>query len=279
VGEAAYRLARTYAHTRCQFGGPIERLPAVAEMVTDMKIDIEAARALAYETARVCDHENNNLRVMDLGPPLEKEEEKRRKQLSRSLKRMNGMLTPMSKYYCSEMANRVAYQAIQVLGGSGYMKDYAAERFARDARITTIYEGTSQLQVVAAVRGVASGSLDNWAVEHEKKTYGDPLLDELKQKLVDARKRVVEAVQFVKAKSSSYLDLSGRRLVDSAIAIIIGHLFLAQGAKDERKKRVARRYIERELPVLRMNCEQIFAGDTAAMEEYALLAGPVPVAE
>ena len=171
VAEAAYRLARTYAHTRHQFGGPIERLPAVAEMVTDMKIDIEAARALTYETARVCDHENNNLRVMELGPPLDKEEEKRRKQLSRSLKRMNGMLTPMSKYYCSEMCNRVAYDAIQVLGGSGYMKDYAAERYARDARITTIYEGTSQLQVVAAVRGVTSGSLDTWAEPHEARPF------------------------------------------------------------------------------------------------------------
>ena len=132
LAEAAYRLARTYAHTRCQFGGPIERMPAVAELVTDMKVDIEAARALAYETARVCDHENNNLRVMEFGPPLEKEEAKRRKQLSRSLKRMNSMLTPMSKYYCSEMCNSVAYDAIQVLGGSGFIRDYAAERYARD---------------------------------------------------------------------------------------------------------------------------------------------------
>ena len=107
VAEAAYRLARTYAHTRCQFGGPIERLPAVAELVTDMKIDIEAARALTYETARVCDHENNNFRALEIGgASLDKEEEKRRKQASRSLKRMNGMLTPMSKYYCSEMCNR-----------------------------------------------------------------------------------------------------------------------------------------------------------------------------
>jgi alkylation response protein AidB-like acyl-CoA dehydrogenase len=278
VAEAAYRLARTYAHTRCQFGGPIERLPAVAEMVTDMKIDVEAARALAYETARVCDLENNNLRVLELGPPLEKEEEKRRKQLSRSLKRLNGMLTPMSKYYCSEMSNRVAYDAIQVLGGSGYMKDYAAERFARDARITTIYEGTSQLQVLAAVRGVTSGSLDTWSEEHEKKTYGDPLLDDLKQRLIDGRQRVVEAVQFVKTKGSSYLDLSGRRLVDSAITIVIGHLLVAQGAKSERKKRVARRFIDRELPKLRMNCEQVHAGDMAPLDEYALIAGPVPAA-
>lgn len=278
VAEAAYRLARTYAHTRCQFGGPIERLPAVAEMVTDMKIDVEAARALAYETARVCDHENNNLRLLELGPPLEKEEAKRRKQLSRSLKRMNGMLTPMSKYYCSEMANRVAYDAIQVLGGSGYMKDYAAERYARDARITTIYEGTSQLQVVAAVRGVASGSLDTWAEEHEKKDYGDALLDGLKQRLIEGRQRIVETVQFVKTQGSSYLDLSGRRLVDSAMTIVIGHLLLAQGAKNDRKKRVARRFIDRELPKLQMNCEQVHAADTAAMDEYALIAGPVPAA-
>ncbi len=278
VAEAAYRLARTYAHTRCQFGGPIERLPAVAEMVTDMKIDIEAARALTYETARVCDHENNNFRAMEMGLSLDKEEEKRRKQLSRSLKRMNGMLTPMSKYYCSEMCNRAAYDAIQVLGGSGYMKDYAAERYARDARITTIYEGTSQLQVVAAVRGVTSGSLDVWAEEHEKTVYGDPLLDELKQKLIEARQRVVEAVAFVKTKGTSYLDLAGRKLVDSAITIVIGHLFLAQGATNERKKRVARRFLGRQLPVLRLNCEQVLVGDTTPMEEYALLAGPVPVA-
>jgi 3-(methylthio)propanoyl-CoA dehydrogenase len=279
VAEAAYRLARTYAHTRCQFGGPIERLPAVAELVTDMKIDIEAGRALTYETARVCDHENNNFRVMEMGrATLDKDEEKRRKQLSRALKRINGMLTPMSKYYCSETCNRVAYDAVQVLGGSGYMKDYAAERYARDARITTIYEGTSQLQVVAAVRGVTSGSLDTWADEHEKRTYGDPLLDGLKQKLIEARGLLNEAVQFVKAKGSSYLDLSGRRLVDSAITIVVGHLFLAQGAGSERKKRVARRFIERDLPVLRMNCQQIGVGDAAATEEYALLAGPVPVA-
>ena len=162
VGEAAFRLARNYAHTRRQFGVPIERLPAVAELVTDMKIDVEAARALAYETSRVCDHENNNARVLEWGGPLEKDEEKRRKQLGRSLKRMNGMLTPMCKYYCSEMSVRVAHNAIQVLGGSGYMKDYAAERYLRDSRITTIYEGTSQLQVVAAVRGVTSGAFETW---------------------------------------------------------------------------------------------------------------------
>ena len=276
VAEAAYRLARIYAHTRHQFGGPIERLPAVAEMVADMQISIEAGRALAYETARVCDHENNNLRILETGLSRDKEEEKRRKQLSRQLKRINGMLTPMSKYYCSEMACRVANEAIQVLGGSGYMKDYAAERHLRDARITTIYEGTSQLQVVAAVRGVTSGALDTVVAEFEKTEYADPLLGQLKQKLVEAKQRIAEAVQYVKGKSTSYLDLSGRRLVDSAIAVIVGHLLLGQGVNNDRKKRVARRFIEGQLTALRTSLEVVLSGDTSAMDEYELLAGPVP---
>ena len=276
VAEAAFRLARIYAHTRQQFGVPIERLPAVAELVTEMQIAIEAARALTYETCRICDHENNNLRILETGLSRDKDEEKQRKQASRQLKRVNGMLTPMSKYYASEMACRVANQAIQVLGGSGYMKDYAAERHMRDARITTIYEGTSQLQVVAAVRGVASGGFENFVAEFEKRQYDDPALADLQRKLVDARCRIVEAIQFVKSKAAAYLDLSGRRLVDSAIAVIVGHLFLGQAVASDRKKRVARRFIETHLPIIRMNLEQVLSGDMSAMDEYELLAGPVP---
>jgi 3-(methylthio)propanoyl-CoA dehydrogenase len=276
VGEAAFRLARNYAHTRKQFGVSIERLPAVAELVTDMKIDVEAARALAYETSRVCDHENNNARVMEFGGPLEKDEEKRRKQLGRALKRMNGMLTPMCKYYCSEMSVRVSHNAIQVLGGSGYMKDYAAERYLRDSRITTIYEGTSQLQVVAAVRGVTSGAFETWTDERDSREYGEPLLIELREKLLDAKQRILDAIQFIKTQPVSYMDLAGRKLVDSAISVIIGHLLLGQGACDPRKKRVARRFIDREMPVIRMNMEQIHTGDMAVLAEYELLAGPVP---
>ncbi len=279
IAEAAYRLARTYAHTRQQFGGPIERLPAVAEMVAAMQVTIEAARALAYETSRVCDVENNNLRVLETKADLPKDEKKQRKQLARSLKRLNGMLTPMSKYCCSEMACWVADTAIQVLGGSGYMRDYAAERHLRDARITTIYEGTSQLQIVAAVRGVASGSFESFVAEYEKTEYNDPLLAELKVKLADGKARVLEAVGFVKGRSTAYLDLSGRRLVEAAIVVICGHLLLAQGAKSQRKRRVARRFIETRMPELRMNCEQILSGDTTALEEYELLAGPVPASD
>ncbi len=277
IAEAAYRLGRTYAHTRQQFGGPIENLPAVAEMVTDMQIAIEAARALTYASSRMCDFENNNLRMLEYSK-LDKEQEKERKHRSRGFKRLNAMLTPMSKYYASETCCYVTDTTIQVLGGSGYMKDYAAERYLRDARITTIYEGTSQLQVVAAVRGVSSGTFENYAGELEQAEYEDADLAALKQKLVDARTNILEAVKFVKTQSTAYLDFSGRRLVDSAITVICGHLFLSQAVKCERKKLVAKRYIQKGLAQMQADLAMITSGDTTPLDAYQLLAGPVPSA-
>jgi hypothetical protein len=277
IAEAAYRLARTYAHTRHQFGVPIEKLPAVAEMVTDMQIAIEAARALTYETSRICDRENNTVRLIEwYGDRLEPAELKKCKKRSRSLKRLNSMLTPMCKYYASEMCCRVSDIAIQVLGGSGYMKDYAAERHLRDARITTIYEGTSQLQIVAAIRGVTSGVFETLVSEYEQREYDDSLLTELKGELSEGKQRLAEAIQFVKQKSATFAELSARRLVDGAIAIIVGHLLLDHATSDDRKKRVARRFVQTQMPVLRMKCEQVLSGDSTPLDEFDLLAGPVP---
>jgi alkylation response protein AidB-like acyl-CoA dehydrogenase len=305
IAEAAYRLARSYANTRKQFGVPIERLPAVAEMITDMKIQLEAARALTYDTCRICDLENNNQRVLEFDKPADKDELKQRKGVARVLKRLNGMLTPMSKYYASEMACRVADLALQVLGGSGYMQDYPAERYLRDARITTIYEGTTQLQIVAAVRGVCSGAFETRMEAFERVSYEDELLAGLKGRLVEAKQQVLEAIQFIKAQSTDYLDLAGRRLVDAAAAVYIGHLFLQHAAgvrvRDElavgvagttapagngelaaareRKRHVAKRFIETEMPRVALNCATVQTGDRTPLESFDLLAGPVPVKE
>ncbi len=276
IAEAAYRLARQYAHARKQFGTAIERLPAVAEMLVDMKVALEAARALTYETCRVCDLENNNLRVLESGRVTDKVELKQRKATARALKRINGMLTPMSKYVASEMCVYVANTTIQVLGGSGYMKDYPAERYLRDARITTIYEGTSQLQVVAAVRGVCSGAFEKWTAQREEHNYADPELTDLKLRLLDAKSTVLEAADFAKKRGNDYMDLHGRRLVDSAVAVMIGHLLLEQGQHCDRKKQVARRFIETRLPRLRIDCEMACSGDTAPLDALEALAGPVP---
>ncbi len=118
-----------------------------------MSVDIQAARALTYWAQLLRGHRDR--RPEEAG--VRRRPSPRRRRPSRSsparTSGVNGLLTPMSKYYASEMSMRVANDAIAVLGGSGYMKDYASERHLRDSRITTIYEGTSQLQVVAAVAG------------------------------------------------------------------------------------------------------------------------------
>jgi len=276
IAEAAFREARRYAHTRKQFGVPIERLPAVAELIVDMKVHIEAARALTYETSRVCDLENNNLRVLEFHPPTDPDELKRRKADARTLKRLNSMLTPMSKYYASEMAVKVANDALQVLGGSGYMQDYPVERYLRDARITTIYEGTTQLQIVAAVRGVCSGAFEKHVEEFEKHEYDDALLAALKARLVEGKQLVLKGIAFIKERGTEYMDLHGRRLVDSAIAVLIGHLFLRQATASERKRQVAKRFIEQAMPTLRRDIEVVCSGDQTPVQEYEVLAGPVP---
>jgi hypothetical protein len=187
------------------------------------------------------------------------------------------MLTPMSKYYASEMSIRVANDAVQVLGGSGYMTDYPVERYLRDARITTIYEGTSQLQIVAAVRGVCSGSFEKHADQFDQKDYTDELLDSLKGKLTKAKADILEAIKFVKERGNEYMDLYGRKLVDAAAVVLIGHLLLQQAAVNDRKKAVARRFIETGLPTVGRDLELICSGDQSALTEYDLIAGPSPV--
>ncbi|MBQ6619077.1 MAG: acyl-CoA dehydrogenase family protein [Thermoguttaceae bacterium] len=274
VAEAASRLAREYAASREQFGAPIEKLAPVAEMISDMRIQIEAGRALAYETARVCDIENNTNRLLErAADTLDPAEAKEMKKTSRQLKKLNSMLTPMSKFYCSEMSIRVANDAIQVMGGSGYMKDYPAERYARDARITTIYEGTSQLQVVAAIRGLTSGAFGSYLDGFETTVYEAAELEELKAKLIAARALLDEAIAQVKGMGSDYLDLSARKLVESGVVILIGHYFLGQAAKNDYKKKVASYWIATRMPLVRMNCEKAMSGNSQAIDDYLDFAG------
>jgi hypothetical protein len=249
-------------------------------------VDLEIGYAKRLET-------DSRLRGND---NMDKAEAKQLKTDSRKYKRYAGMLTPMSKYYCSEMCNRIAYDSMQVLGGSGYMRDYACERHARDARITTIYEGTSQLQVVAAVRGVCSGTAEKFIVELARQQF-EPGLNDLPDKLAEGREQLKKAVAFVKKHGNEYMDLYGRALVDIAIDLIIGYLFCGQASTEvdmevvaaengqgdnggtihikERKAMIARRFITRNAPKITSLTESICAGDKSTFTDYAALIGPV----
>ena len=290
IAEAAFRVARDYAASRKQFGVAIEKLPAVRDMLIDMKIAIEAGRALLYETSRIVDISIGLTKRLEFNLPADKEGAKLLKNESRKYDRYAGLLTPMSKYYCSEMCNTIAYNAIQVLGGSGYMRDYACERHARDARITTIYEGTSQLQVVAAVRGVCSGTAEKLLAEMAQQSY-DPKLEGLLKKLAEGTEQLKSAVAFVKENGNEYMDLYGKALVDIAIDLINGYLFCSQAgtatdmktisedgdeiAVKERKTVIAQRYINRNAPKIAFLAEVIRSGDKSTFTDYPILIGPV----
>jgi alkylation response protein AidB-like acyl-CoA dehydrogenase len=296
IAEAAYRVARDYAASRVQFGGPIEKLPAVRDMLIDMKISIEAGRAILYETSRVVDTEIALEKALNKNS-ADKAKAKEIKNELRRIKRLAALLTPMSKYYCSEMSNTVAYDSIQVLGGSGFMRDYPCERHARDARITTIYEGTSQLQVVAAVRGVCGPAAEKYLAELAGMDY-DPDLKDLLNILAEGAENLKKAIAFVKEAGIEYMDLSGRQLVDIAIALITGYLFcdhastkvnmqvqVANGKSNgepktismkERKKMIAHRYITRNAPKIIALVASICTHDKSTFSEYDSLIGPVP---
>ncbi|MFV0266028.1 MAG: acyl-CoA dehydrogenase family protein, partial [Draconibacterium sp.] len=153
VSEAAYREALAYARERMQFGKAIIRFPAVYEMLSLMKAKLDASRTLLYETARFVDMYKTYMHIAE-ERSLEKEEREEMKRYQR----LADIFTPLVKGMSSEYSNQLAYDAVQIHGGSGFMKDYPVERIYRDARITSIYEGTTQLQVVAAIRGVTTGS-------------------------------------------------------------------------------------------------------------------------
>jgi alkylation response protein AidB-like acyl-CoA dehydrogenase len=297
IAEAAFRVARDYAATRRQFGVAIEKLAAVRDMLIDMKVAIEAGRALLSEASRVVDFEVGYTKRSKLNPPQDKAEAKQLKENLRKYKRYAAMLTPMSKYYCSEMCNRIAYDAIQVLGGSGYMQDYPVERHARDARITTIYEGTSQLQIVAAVRGVCSGTAEKYMGELASQQYS-PQVGDLLDKLGAGTEQLRKAVGFVKEQGTEYMDLYGRAIVDIAIDLINGYLLCGQASTKvdmevgtagesagngdgrmipiaERKAVAARRYVTKNSPKIVALAEAICSGDRSAFSDYPAIVGPV----
>lgn len=247
IAEAAYREARKYAAEREQFKQSIDRFPAVYDMLTRMKMKLVAARALLYETTRVVDLRQNYTHLMDHLPTAEITDEIREKQKRYS--RLAAVLTPMSKAYSTEIANQVAYDGIQIHGGTGYMRDFNAERHYRDARITNIYEGTTQLQVIAAIGGVMQRTLDPVMDAYAKLPF-EGVLERMNREVATMRKRLQEAVRFVAEKrDSKYHDLVARHLVEMETLTFVSLLLLRDGLKEpERRAVLAEKFVHDAIP-------------------------------
>jgi len=228
VSELAWREALQYAKDRRQFGKAIIEFPAVAEMLSVMKAKLDASRSLLYECARYVDLYKvyeDIARERKLTP----EERAEMKEYTR----LADALTPIAKGLGSEYCNQNAYDCIQIHGGSGFMKDYACERIYRDARITSIYEGTTQLQVVAAIRHVTTGTYASLLESYAAKGFPGNLAP-IADRLAELTKSYTAAVEKVTAVGNqAYLDFMARRLVEMAGYLVMAYLVLLDAKTNE----------------------------------------------
>ena len=226
--EATYREALKYAHERRQFGKDIIQFPAIAEMLSNMRARLRGARALLYETSRFVEIYKQYAHIS-----RERSLEGEERQQMKYYNRLADTFTPLVKLLASEFANMLAFDSIQIHGGSGYMKDYACERLYRDARVLNIYEGTSQMQVVAAINGVTKGAYMEQISLYEAMSYSEKL-EPVVEKLKALRSRVeamVERVETINKEYSQYKDFHARRLVESVGYIIISYLLAQQATQ------------------------------------------------
>lgn len=238
VSEAAYREALAYAKDRRQFGKAIIEFPAVYEMLSNIKAKLDASRSLLYETTRFVDMYKTWEDIAKERTLLPEERAE-----MKAYQKFADAFTPLAKGMSSEYCNQNAYDCVQIHGGSGFMKDYACERIYRDARITSIYEGTTQLQVVAAIRHVTTGTFLNKIMEYETAEIL-PELEPLRDRLKAMREKYAAAVEHVLAtKDNELLDFLARRLVEMAGNIIMGHLLLLDTTRNEKFAASARTYI------------------------------------
>jgi alkylation response protein AidB-like acyl-CoA dehydrogenase len=248
IAEAAWREADRYSKERIQFGKPIRVLPAVGRLLLSMRVDLEATRALLAETASWVDLWKVYEKAVGDGGDTVDPAARARLKVCQTLAET---MTPMVKYCSTEMGNRVCYQSMQVHGGVGYMKEFNIERLFRDVRITNIYEGTSQLQVVAAIGKLLNRSLDPLLAEWAAAEYPADMATE-KATLIELTSTFQKAVDALKAQPNrDKVDYYACDLVDQAVWLVCSWLLLRDTNVLESKKSIARSYVASIAPRLR----------------------------
>ena len=262
IAEAAWREAYTYANDRNQFKQPIRKFTVIYEMLTDMKVAIEAARSLVYETSRIVDLKEGIEECVDNHP-------ERAADLKNDLKRYTrfaSLFTPLSKGTAAEMCNQVCYDALQIHGGVGFTKEFDIERHYRDARITNIYEGTTQLQAVAAMGGIVAGVVSEWLNEFAESHKFDSR-DELFAGARKMRSHLEMAISYVKEKNDTeYQEFHSTRLVNMTADVIQSYLLCRDGLFSERKQKVTRIFITKALARVKANLDYILSDDRSIID-------------
>lgn len=256
ISQAAYEAALKYAKEREQFGKPIYEIPAVTNILIEMRVLLETCRSLFYSAGLSVDRkeklEQKIEKLKAEGKPFQEDNLK-----LKEVTKVANLLTPMSKYIIAEAANKISYDALQIHGGTGYMKEFSVERLARDARITNIYEGTSQLQIVAAIGGVINDIFKEKFEERASREYKGGLqrlnefLKEIRVIFEDCLKYVVDK------KDTTFQEVAAKDLVELYTYLHIGYLVLEEAGEEPRKRFIANRYIITSLANARKNAQSI----------------------
>ena len=226
LSSEAYKEGLNYAKERAQFGKKIITFPAVYDMLSRMKAKLDAGRSLLYQTARYVDI-YKTLEDIARDQKLTAEERQEMKQYTR----LADAFTPLAKGINSEYANQNAYDSISIHGGSGFIMEYKCQRLYRDARIFSIYEGTTQLQVVAAVRYITNGTYLNIMKEMLANDVCDCMKD-LKARVERLVALYEEALEKVKASEcQDTIDFLARRLYNMTAGIIESLLLIEDAGK------------------------------------------------
>ena len=252
IAQEAYQMALEYAHQRSQFGKLIIDIPAVADLLLQMQVALESSRALLYFGVRWLDEKVQIENYIEAHKKQDVDLKPKQRQLRAAQQKVN-LLSPMVKYVITEAASKVCYDAQQIFGGMGYMKETGVEQLVRDVRITTIYEGTSQVQVAASIKAVLADSLGDILDSKADRSDLDneePIIASLNEKLKSGKSLLNQiSVKVAQLKDDIVTGSSAQSLVDAYAGLLSGHLLLdqvqaaSQPEIKQRKQILATRFI------------------------------------
>jgi alkylation response protein AidB-like acyl-CoA dehydrogenase len=273
VAEAAYRQAREYAAQRVQFGAPIIEQPLVKSMLTLMAINVAAARALLYRTCALMDQTEALRRYVESEEGAKDPERSRLVAEIEQNTQLSRFFTPLCKYYATEISNHVTRQAIQVHGGIGYMAESRVAHYHSDSIITTIYEGTSEIQASFALKEMSKGALfatlDSIRADLERLRAEFPELGELVAKGIEWLQQSLPALM----GDPQYALLNAKRVCEMVIDVLVAAELLSQASLSAQRHALATAFIHRHMLAVEANARRISGGDATRIHNYDQILG------
>ena len=271
IAEAALKTAIEYAKQRVQFDQPIAAQPLMKDRLASMTLELEGSRALLYRACALNDANHAIEKALARAEKGESELSAGERVELEALRERNAtrirLLTPLAKYMGTEAADTISRDAIQIHGGLGFMAESEVGKLHSDAIITTIYEGTSEIQVSFALKEIGKGALTVVfeALEQELKTFEDPKLKEQADKVLEGMNVILGAAGALLA-DFNYALMSAQSLAEVVASVIAGAELLKQAKADPRRFDLAASWISRRMVDLEARCQRIKSGSVERLD-------------